>query len=295
MVALTFDEALERFATDYMGGRNFAPRSRQQYQADLIQAIAHFQTVGLTRPDQVELRHLQGFLAEMDRRNLAGVTRRRKVSALKALFRFLSVMGYLPHNPTERLIPPKREFKEPRYLKKHEYEALLRACSHNPRDAAIIELLLQTGIRLSEIARLTVQDVALPTKINQENMGSIYIHGKGRKERELPLNYKACRALKSWLAVRPPIDEPALFVSKFRKPMGKRSIQDVVTKYLREAGIHGASVHSLRHTFATHHAIKKTSLKNIQRALGHEDLKTTSIYVSLAEEALKNDLQKNAL
>ncbi len=136
MGELTFEQALELFETDYMGGRNFAPRSRQQYRADLVAAIEHFKQVGLTQPVQVELRHLQGFLAEMDRQSLAGVTRRRKVSTLKAFFRFLAVMGYIPHNPTERLIPPKREFKEPRYLKKHEYEALLRACSHHPRDAA---------------------------------------------------------------------------------------------------------------------------------------------------------------
>lgn len=295
MKVLTFDEALELFESDYMGARNFAPRSRQQYMADLVQVVEHFKGLRLSRPSQVELRHLESFLGQMDKQNLAGITRRRKVSSMKTFFRFLTESGYIPKNPTERLIPPKREFKEPRYLKKREYEALRKVAAKNPRDAAIIELLLQTGIRLSEVARLTLQDVILPAKGTGESEGGIFIHGKGRKERELPLNAEACRAIKAWLRVRPDIDEPGVFVTKFGKPMGKRSIQDVVTKYLKKAGIHSASVHSLRHTFATHHVAKGTSLKNVQHALGHEDLRTTSIYVQLADEGLRNDLRKNAL
>ncbi len=295
MKDLTFEQALDLFETDYMGARNFAPRSRQQYMADLVAMVEHFRGLRLTRPNQVELRHLEGFLGWMDSQNLAGITRRRKVSSLRAFFRFLAESGYIPRNPTEQLIPPKRDFKEPRYLKKKEYEALRKAAAKSSRDAAIIELLLQTGIRLSEVARLTLQDIILPAKGSSESEGSIFIHGKGRKERELPLNAEACRAIKAWLRVRPDIDEPGVFVTKFGKPIGKRGIQDVVTKYLKKAGIHSASVHSLRHTFATHHVAKGTSLKHVQHALGHEDLRTTSIYVQLADEGLRNDLRKNAL
>ncbi len=119
------------------------------------------------------------------------------------------------------------------------------------------------------------------------------VHGKGRKQRILPLNYKACRALKTWLNVRPHSESRALFLTKFSQPMSTRAIQRVVEKYLKEAGI--ASVHTLRHSFATHHVARGTSLKTVQEALGHADLKTTSIYVSTAMEAMKRDLQNNAL
>ena len=177
-----------------------------------------------------------------------------------------------------------------------DYEALLRACSHHPRDSAIIELLLQTGLRLSEVARLTLDDVELPQRIvkDAETMGRLHVLSKGRKERWIPFNYKVCRALKTWFDIRPHVDSDALFLTKYRQAMGPRAIQHLVSKYMREAGIKGASVHTLRHTFATHHVAKGTSLRTVQEVLGHADLKTTSIYVQLAQEAVKRELQEHA-
>ena len=86
-----------------------------------------------------------------------------------------------------------------------------------------------------------------------------------------------------------------LFVTKFRSPLGVRAIQHVVEKYLKEAGINGASVHTLRHTFGTHHVAQGTSLRTVQEMLGHADLKTTSIYVQLAQDVAKRELQEHAL
>jgi len=110
------------------------------------------------------------------------------------------------------------------------------------------------------------------------------------------LNYKACRAIKAYLAIRPKVDdEEALFPTKFHKPLGTRSIRTIVGKYLKEAGIAGASTHALRHTFATHHVRKGTKLDVEHQALGHESLATTSVYVGLAREVMDQELQKNAL
>jgi len=220
-----------------------------------------------------------------------------KTYAIKSFFSFLYHSGYTDKDLAERLIPPKTEQKEPRVLTKPEYEALLRACSHHVRDSAIIELLLQTGLRLSEVAHLTVDDVELPGRIGRdpEAVGRLHIVGKGRKDRYIPLNYKACHALKTWLDVRPEAPTHALFVSKFGEALGPRAIQHLVGKYLTEAGIRGASVHTLRHTFATHHVAQGTSLRTVQEVLGHADLKTTSIYVQLAQEVVRKELQEHAL
>lgn len=297
MEPLTFGAALAHFETVYMPSRNLSPRTRVEYRNDVAQLIAFLTAQGLSGPAEVTLAHLQAFLAHLDEQGLTGVTRRRKVASLRAFFGFLHAAGYLSHNPTGGLTPPQVERKEPRFLSTQEYQALLRACSHQPRDAALIELLLQTGMRLSEVARLTLDDIELPGRITQDpaNTGSVVVHGKGRKQRTLPLNYKACRALKAWLNVRPQSESRALFLTKFRQPMSTRAIQRVVEKYLKEAGIANASVHTLRHSFATHHVARGTSLKTVQEALGHADLKTTSIYVSTAKEAMKRDLQNNAL
>jgi len=109
------------------------------------------------------------------------------------------------------------------------------------------------------------------------------------------LNWKACKALKTYLAVRPEAEDDRLFVTKFRRGMGPRSIQRVVEKYLQDAEIAGASVHSLRHTFATQQTRRGTKLSVVQQALGHESLATTSIYVELARDVMDKELQQNAL
>lgn len=294
---LTWAQALSLFENLYMASRNLAVRTRVEYRTDLKQLADFLIYQGIQYPNQAALPYLQSFLAHLDSEGYTGVTRRRKTASIKTFFRFLRSNGLIVINLAEQLIPPEREYIEPRYLTVQEYRALLRACSHETRDAAIIELILQTGIRLTEVVRLTVNGVELPLRINRdpENTGNLFIQGKGRKARTVQLNYKACRAIKSWLSIRPDIPDPGLFVTKFREPMGERAIQRIVGKYLKEAGIADASVHTLRHTFATHHVTKGTDLRTVQEMLGHSDLKTTSIYVSLAQKEMKRAVQDHAL
>ena len=169
---------------------------------------------------------------------------------------------------------------------------------YEPRDAAIIELLLQTGMRLSEVAGMKITDVALPARISKEpgNAGSATILGKGRRHRIVTLNWKARKAIKGYLAVRPTdTDDRHLFLMKFRLGIGPRSIERAVGKYLSEAGIHGASVRSLRHTFGVHAVRRGTKLRVVQEVLGCSSFKTTSIYVSLAREDMDRQFWENAL
>ena len=182
-------------------------------------------------------------------------------------------------------------------LTEGEYKRLLEAVRHETRDAALVEVLLQTGMRLSELARLTLSDVELPAKISRDqgSVGSVRIFGKGRKERTVTLNWKACKAIKAYLAARPKVEDEHLFLTKFGRGMGPRAIQYRVERYLKEADIQGASVHTLRHTFATHMVKKGTKLDVVRQALGHQDLKTTSVYVDLAREVMDKELQANAL
>jgi site-specific recombinase XerD len=205
--------------------------------------------------------------------------------------------GVLPVPPADEILPPEREREERRVLTESEYKRLMAAVQHEVRDGAILELLLQTGIRQSECAAIALGDIQLPTRVSRDqgNVGSLRVHGKGRKDRVVTLNYKASRALKAYLAIRPKIDEECLFLTKFEKPLGTRSIRTIVSKYLTEAGILGASTHALRHTFATHHVRKGTRLDVVRQALGHESLATTSVYVVLAREVMDQELQRNAL
>lgn len=298
MQDLTLREALEAYQTVYMPSRNLAERTRLEYMNDLEDLVEFLEKLGLKRISQVDRRHLEAYQAELHRRGYAASTRRRRTSCIRSLFEFLRRDGYTDNNIAEGLIPPKAEHKQPRVLSEREYKDLLRACAHQTRDAAIIELLLQTGVRLSELSQLTLRDIELPARIqgNPGTVGVLHVRGgKGRRDRYIALNHKACRALNAYLKIRPDIEDDHVFVSKFRRPLGPRASQNIVKKYLDEAGIEDASVHTLRHTFATHHMAKGTSLRTVQEALGHADLKTTSVYVSLAREVMNKELQEHAL
>ncbi len=255
----------------------------------------HFE-LKLTKADVIEKRHLEAFLADLDRRGLKGSSRRRKVAALKSFFGHLFDVGLIPADPTQRLQPPAREHPQPRVLTEAEYQRLQLSCAHDVRDAAVIELILQTGLRLSEVAALRVSDLDLPARVKREGPpGAVHVQGKGRKERTVTLNWKACKAVHAWLAVRPRLPGDLLFTTKFKQPLGPRGIQHLVSRHFEEAGIAGASTHTLRHTFGTHMARKGTHLHVLRKAMGHESLDTTSIYIELAREQMDKELQENAL
>jgi site-specific recombinase XerD len=286
------------YKATYMASRNMAARTRVEYGRDIGDLIGFLkETIRLDEPPQIELKHLEHYLADLDRRGLSGSSRRRKAAAIRSFFSFLEGHGYVPVDIATRLRPPGRSERQPRVLNETEYRRLQDACRFHPRDQAIIELFLQTGMRLSELARLRVSELSLPARIGKEKdaAGSVRVLGKGAKERMITVNWKASKALKSYLDNRPKAESDSLFITKFGEPMGARAVQDVVKKYLREAEIRDASVHTLRHTFGTHQVKKGTNLRVVQEAMGHADLKTTSIYVHLAREQMDEQLQANAL
>ncbi len=310
MTSLTIPDAITRYRDVYLASRNLAPLTRTNYLCDLADLARYLtEQLQLTTVDQVHRRSLEAYLATLDTRGLKGSSRRRRVASLKSFFGFLVDQGILARSPADELRPPERERHQPRVLTEAEYkrlrEAVLYADHHRQgdpeqyerRDFAIVELFLQTGLRLSEVSRITLADIQLPEKIspNADDVGWVRIQGKGRKGRFVTLNHKAAKAIKRYLAVRPKLDEPHLFLTKFGRGMGPRAIEQMAAKYLREAGIGGASVHTLRHTFATQHVKNGTKLDVVRQALGHESLATTSLYVELARDVMDRELQQNAL
>jgi site-specific recombinase XerD len=292
----SFSQVLDAYHEIHLASRNAAPGTREDYRIDLRQLGEYLHSVGVTTVNAVNRIHIEGFLADLDGQGVTNNTRRRKLAAVKSFFKFAEESGYRKGNPAAAVIPPSLERNQPRYLTKPEYERLRRAVRHEPRDAAIIELLLQTGVGLSEVARLRLPDIELPDRREAaKSVGSARIW-RGRHHRMVTLNSKVCEALRGYLLVRP-VDagDDMVFQSKFRRGMGVRSIEDVVSKYLKDAGIWGASVRSLRHTFATHTVKSGTSVGVVQKVLGHASRKTTGVYVELAREEMDRQLQENAL
>lgn len=289
-----FQTALNNYRDEYMAARNLAGRSRVEYLRDVAQFLTFLQGRGINDLKQVGPSHVHTFLADLDRQNLAGVTRAKKLTIIRTFFGWLRDSDQLKTNPAQLVAPPKQEDKEPRVLSKEEYQRLLAAVQ-KPRDRAIIQLLLQTGIRLSEVQQLTLEDLNLPKRITRDSLGTLRILGKGRKTRTVLLNTKACEALATWLGQRPAVATNGLFVSARQRPLSTRQIQYIVGKYLKAAGVKGAGVHTLRHTFATHHIAMGTDLVTVQEFLGHRSLDTTRLYIGLSKRRQAQHIQEHAL
>lgn len=264
-------------------------RTRVEYEHDLADLVAYLERGGIQEADKVTLAHLKIYLADLERRGYKPSTRNRKAFVIKGFFRFLREVAITSRNVAAGLIPPQVERGEPRFLSQAEYARLLQAASVNVRDAAIIELFLQTGIRLSELVGLTMRDVTL----EMPDSATIRIR-RGGRHAAIPINHKAQNALRKWLAVREPIQDTALFLTAVKKPMGKRAVQLMLEKYLKEAEIPHASVQTLRHTMAVHHLAKGTPLKTLADILSnHPD--TVQAYVTAARKVHSRALQDHAL
>ncbi|HRN86778.1 MAG TPA: tyrosine-type recombinase/integrase [Candidatus Dojkabacteria bacterium] len=294
---------LVEFETVYMPARDLASRTRGEYKRDILGLVEFLEGRGTGYWHEVGLPDLQAYLADLDRQKAKPSTRKRKTYSIKAFFSFLAQNGYVskPHVASE-LIPPKVPKEERRFLSEDEYNALLAQIT-SPRDRAIVTMFLQVGLRLEELASLNVYALQLPKRISKslDDVGMVKVYRKGSNIEYLPLNWKVCQALNVWLkererlVKRKGLTAETLFLNKYGEPLSGRSIQRMVEKYLKQANIKNASVHSLRHTMATHYLAKGGDIRSVQNMLGHASLETTQIYAGLAKKVQKKMVQDFAL
>src|SRR5512144_717122 len=293
---LLLTEALSRFCEVEMPARNLSPETRRGYTYDLTEWIAA--TPPSLLVSALSTAVIAHYLSALDDRGLRGSTRHRKVAAIKTFLQYLEREGELAVDFSARISWPEVQRDEPRALSVPEYTALLREAGHHPRDAAILELLLQTGIRLAELSAVTVEDVTLPAKPSLDPVngyGLLRVRRKGRRLQELILNYKACRAVKAYLRVRPSGPTQALFLTKYQELITSRSVQKLMKKYATAAGVSWAHVHTLRTTHITEHIARRTDIKTVQGNAGHASLATTNFYARYVKEAQIRAMQENAL
>ncbi len=292
----SLDDCFARYTEWLATTRRYAERSRREYRDDVAGVIQYLQErCHIRSVTMVQRRHLAGYLAHCAASGHAASTRRRSVAAIRSFFSFLVLEGVIRHSPANDLLPPEREERPPRILTEDEYTRLRDAASDHPRDAALIELALQTGLRLSEIARLKTTDIVLPPPSTDTAVGHVRVAGRTGRGRTVTLNARACASLRDYLAEREPFDSPALFLTKFEKGIGPRGIENIMVKYCEQAGITGASVHSLRHTMAVQMLKRGATPAVVGKALGHASPDTTGIYVELARDAMDAELQRGEL
>lgn len=244
----------------------------------------------------VQLSDLYAFMSYVSNsRDNTSHARARKVASLKSFFNYLTNKAKLLEvNPAGELESPKILKRLPRYLNVEESKQLLSSVDgeNSERDYAIITLFLNCGMRLSELVGINLNNI---------RNNSLTVIGKGDKERVIPLNKACLQAIDAYLKVRPANglkDRNALFISGRKQRISKESVQKIVKKYIREAGLDPQrySTHKLRHTAATlMYKYGNVDIRALQELLGHESIATTEIYTHLDKQQLKDAVDKNPL
>jgi site-specific recombinase XerD len=288
------DAVLNEFVRS-LRAADLAEATRRGYAADLrlfrrwIEA-ARGQEVALRRIGAVDLANYRQHLIRSQKLRAASVN--RKVQALKKFFAWASQKKILPSNPAAALRFLRRQAPlQPKGLTEQESQALLRAAGQSGhglarRNYALLELLLETGLRVGEASRLIVADCAI-----KDRSGLVRVHGKGEKEREVPLNSSARRALTLYLKTREDPDprEPLFLSERGGGPMSLRTMQATIQELARRAKITRIPVsgHTCRHSFAlTFLRRNPGKLLELAALLGHESLDTTAVYVRPSPEDL---------
>lgn len=277
------NKELSQFLTSLKHEKNASPHTIASYKRDLLQLAGYLEErkVKLKEIDNVVLR---GFLARLQEKGNKKSTMARKLAAIRSFFQFCMRKKWLEDNPAKIVATPKQEKYVPSFLSEDEMAKFLDLPqTHQPldlRDKAVLELLYATGMRVSELAGLNLDDVNFSERL-------IRVRGKGKKERLIPFGKKAEDCLAFYIRARPQIakgdiEEKTLFLNYRGERLTSRSVERIVDKYIRLTALRRKiSPHSLRHSFASHLLSRGADLRVIQELLGHESLATTQKYTHL--------------
>lgn len=229
---------------------------------------------------------LRKWIAELSREGLAPSSVARAVSAARGFYRFLMLDGHIKHHPAEDLDTPQKFSYLPKFLTEEEIDRLFAApniaTEEGVRDRAMLEIMYAAGLRVSELVSLKQTDVDL-------HAGVVSCHGKGSKERRVPVGKSAIHWLQQYTAVKAGYGRPAypnLFL-RSGKPLTRQNAWAIIKKHASTAGISNVSPHTLRHSFATHLLQHGADSRSVQALLGHSDISTTQIYTHITDRHLR--------
>jgi integrase/recombinase XerD len=275
--------------------RGLSRNTLEAYRSDL-QQLGEFLGRRGVDPLAVAPADLGAFVTELatgdrERRPAAPATLQRKVACLRSFYRHLRREGIIEHDPTAELRAPRPRARLPKVLSRDEVARLLEQPTGTTpaalRDRALLETMYACGLRASEAIDLQLSELDLETAV-------LRAHGKGSKERIVPVGSKALETLRAYLErARPRLvglrDETRVFVNLRGGPLSRQGLYKIVQRHARSAGLeHRMSPHTLRHTFATHLLAGGCDLRSLQEMLGHADIGTTQIYTHLSAERLRD-------
>ncbi|NOY15305.1 MAG: tyrosine-type recombinase/integrase [bacterium] len=247
------------------------------YKKDINQFLEYLEENKIDKLETVTTQHISGFVQSLFKNGLSAKTVSRKINAIKTFFKFLTQeTKVLKDNPALAISHPRLPDKGPRFLNKLEYRALRDVVRDNPRMYAVIELMLQTGIRIGEVARLRTSDL---------RGKKLYIQPfESHDGREVPLNKNAGRAIEEYLKVRPKSDNDYLFLTRKGTPLSVRNLRASIDRSFKKAGIEHAKVSDIRHTFIAQQLLRGTPVVVVSRIVGHKRTETTSRYLDYLKE-----------
>jgi integrase/recombinase XerC len=291
MTQLTLEHALADFLKA-LDGKNRSAATVRAYRTDIHQFITwlHENNMVACSPTHVERADITEYLACLAGRKISDQSRARKLAAIREYFRYLVEHGQLAKSPVAGIETPKREKNGRAHLVRDEYTKMLSLAGSNARDYAILQVFLQTGVRVSELVALTLDDVDLSGR-------TLHVRaGKGMVARSIALEKKAVQAIKNYLKTRPAVIHEQLFLNRDHEPISERGVRKLVTRYAKAAGItKKVSCHSLRHTFATYKAQQGISAYRLKDWLGHASLETTQIYVHMGKQNAQREMEATSL
>lgn len=284
-------EQIDSFIDHLMVQLGYSQNTLAAYRNDLGQFAEHLAAAGVERWGQVEEGGIAAYLIQLHDREYSSSTVARKTAAIKRFYRYLAAESLVRQNPAEHVGTPRVSKKVPRSLGAEEVDRLLAAIRESAgpkalRDLAMIELLYATGMRVSELVSLNLDDVNLASR-------TVRCFGKGSKERIIPIYPRAAAAVNAYLEegrlnYLKDREERALFLNPRGGRLTRQGLWLIIKEYVELAGITmSVTPHTLRHSFATHLLAEGAGLREVQRLLGHSNVSTTQIYTQVTDERLR--------
>jgi integrase/recombinase XerD len=274
----TIASSLDKFTREL----DKSPLTIHAYRTDIQQFITwlHANDLTVIGAHHVTRSHINEYLSYLADKGRTDTTRARKLVSLHLFFIYLVHEGVIPSSPTAKVKKPRRDRKPKHVLRLDEFQQIVGAARGNPRDYALLQLLVQAGIRVSEVIAIRLSELDLEHKM-------LTIHGKGSKERKIPLEKKVLHALQSYLTVRPKTTDQHLFLNYQGQGLSMGGVRKMVEKYARRAGItKKISCHGLYNTCATNRTALGMLAFCLRTPLGHERMRTSKKYLPIGTEEL---------
>lgn len=249
------------------------------YKKDLEQFVGFLTSKEIQDIREVKKDQINSFIEKLITDNYTKKSASRKLNSIRTFFRYLKQEGIIDQNPSLDVSHPKYVQSPPRIFTKLEYRALRDFAKEDNRTYALVEILLQTGIKIGELANIRIGDI---------NDSMIHIRNYGKTPgRDIPMNKAVKKSIDEYLKNRPQSKEDKLFITRTGHPLLIRNIRQIISRCFREVGIENATVNDLRNTFIAHQLKNGASIEYIAQLVGHKRLSSTERFLNLVKEEIQ--------